>query len=139
MPDSPFDDYLDLVEAARELGIHPQSLRRLIKQKRVPAVLFAGKYLIERDKLEMFKSNYDPGPAASRSAASSSAVHSLPTQGDRGRPRSSRLCPSRAAGGWRWTWRPLAARHRRPSRGGRVGCGARGGGSGGAPMRVGWL
>ena len=52
MPDSPFDDYLDLVEAAGELGIHPQSLRRLIKQKRVPAVLFAGKYLIERDKLE---------------------------------------------------------------------------------------
>ncbi|MEE8337721.1 MAG: helix-turn-helix domain-containing protein [Dehalococcoidia bacterium] len=59
---SPFDDYLDLVEAARELGIHPQSLRRLIKQKRVPAMMFAGKYLIERDKLEMFKANYDPRP-----------------------------------------------------------------------------
>lgn len=62
MPDTPFEDYLDLVEAARELGIHPQSLRRLIKQKRVPAVMFAGKYLIERDKLEMFKANYDPRP-----------------------------------------------------------------------------
>ena len=62
MPDSPFDDYLDLVEAARELGIHPQSLRRLIKQQRVPATLFAGKYLIERHKLEMFKANYDPRP-----------------------------------------------------------------------------
>lgn len=62
VPDSPFDNYLDLVEAARELGIHPQSLRRLIKQKRVPAMLFAGKYLIERDKLEMFKANYDPRP-----------------------------------------------------------------------------
>jgi excisionase family DNA binding protein len=59
---SPFDDYLDLVEAARMLGIHPQSLRRLIKQKKVPAIQFAGKYLIERDKLEMFKSNYDPRP-----------------------------------------------------------------------------
>jgi excisionase family DNA binding protein len=58
----PFDNYLDLVDAARILGIHPQSLRRLIKQKKVPAVLFAGKYLIERDKLEMFKSNYDPRP-----------------------------------------------------------------------------
>jgi excisionase family DNA binding protein len=59
---SPFDNYLDLVEAARELDIHPQSLRRLIKQKKVPATLFGGKYLIERDKLEMFKSNYDPRP-----------------------------------------------------------------------------
>lgn len=59
---TPFDNYLDLVEAARELAIHPQSLRRLIKQKKIPATLFAGKYLIERDKLEMFKSNYDPRP-----------------------------------------------------------------------------
>ena len=58
----PFDNYMDLVEAARILGIHPQSLRRLIKQKKVPAVIFAGKYLIERDKLEMFKANYDPRP-----------------------------------------------------------------------------
>ncbi len=54
MVDTPFDNYLDLVEAARILGIHPQSLRRLIKQKKVPAFLFAGKYLIERDKLEIF-------------------------------------------------------------------------------------
>ena len=59
---SPFDNYLDLVEAARILRIHPQSLRRLIKQRKMPAVLFAGKYLIERDKLEMFKANYDPRP-----------------------------------------------------------------------------
>lgn len=58
----PFDNFLDLVEASRVLGIHPQSLRRLIKQKKVPATIFAGKYLIERDKLEMFKSNYDPRP-----------------------------------------------------------------------------
>jgi len=49
-------------EAARILRIHPQSLRRLIKQKKVPAILFAGKYLIERDKLEMFQANYDPRP-----------------------------------------------------------------------------
>lgn len=62
MINSPFDEYLDLVDAARVLGIHPQSLRRLIKQKKVPAHLFAGKYLIQRDKLEMFKSNYDPRP-----------------------------------------------------------------------------
>jgi hypothetical protein len=62
MVSEPFDNYLDLVEAARELSIHPQSLRRLIKQKKVPALIFAGKYLIARDKLEMFKTNYDPRP-----------------------------------------------------------------------------
>jgi excisionase family DNA binding protein len=58
----PFDNYLDLVDAARVLNIHPQSLRRLIKQKKVPAVLFAGKYLIERTSLDQFKSGYDPRP-----------------------------------------------------------------------------
>ncbi len=62
MVSEPFHNYLDLVEAARELNIHPQSLRRLIKQRKVPALIFAGKYLIERDKLEMFKTNYDPRP-----------------------------------------------------------------------------
>jgi excisionase family DNA binding protein len=55
-------DHLDLVEAAQVLGIHPQSLRRLIKAGKMPARLFAGKYMIERDKLEMFKANYDPRP-----------------------------------------------------------------------------
>ena len=35
---------------------------RKTERKKVPATLFAGKYLIERDKLEMFKSNYDPRP-----------------------------------------------------------------------------
>ncbi len=68
MTTEPFDNYLDLVEAARILGIHPQSLRRLIKQSKVPAHMFAGKYLIQRDKLEMFKANYDrrPGRKPSR-------------------------------------------------------------------------
>jgi excisionase family DNA binding protein len=60
--DEPFDNYLDLVDAARVLNIHPQSLRRLIKQKKVPAVLFAGKYLIERSALDQFKASYDPRP-----------------------------------------------------------------------------
>ncbi len=59
---NPFDDYLDLVEAARVLTIHPQSLRRLIKQQKIPARLYAGKYLVERAVLEMFTSTYDPRP-----------------------------------------------------------------------------
>ena len=47
MAANPFDNYLDLVEAARILRIHPQSLRRLIKQKKVPAILFAGKIQLD--------------------------------------------------------------------------------------------
>ncbi len=63
----PFEDWLDIVEAAGELSIHPQSMRRLIKQGRVPARLYGGKYLIERDQFLMFKSNYDPRPGRKRS------------------------------------------------------------------------
>lgn len=55
-------DHLDLVEAAQMLGIHPQSLRRLIKGEKMPARMYAGKYLIDRHTLEMFKANYDPRP-----------------------------------------------------------------------------
>ena len=67
-PSDPFDGWSDLVEAARELGIHPQSLRRLIKQGRVPATMFGGKYMIAHDKLEMFKTNYDRRPGRKRAA-----------------------------------------------------------------------
>ena len=65
--EDPFEGYLDIVEAARELSIHPQSMRRLIKQGRIPARQYGGKYLIERDQLQMFKSNYDPRPGRKRS------------------------------------------------------------------------
>ncbi len=58
----PFDNYLDVLEAAHALGIHPQTVRRLIKRRRLPAVMFAGKYLIPRDRLEVFKAAYDPRP-----------------------------------------------------------------------------
>lgn len=56
------ENYMSLLEAATALNIHPSSLRRLIKQKKLPAQLFAGKYLIERHVLEQFKTSYDPRP-----------------------------------------------------------------------------
>lgn len=52
------DRYVDLIEAARMLRIHPQSLRRLVKDGTGPrARLFAGKYLILRDDLELFRAS----------------------------------------------------------------------------------
>jgi hypothetical protein len=56
------DDYLDLIDAAREIGIHPQSLRRLVKQAKIPARLWQGKYLFHRPALQQFVSLYDPRP-----------------------------------------------------------------------------
>ncbi len=60
MTEDPFENYLDLVEAAVVLKINRQSLARLIRQGKVPAMLFAGRYLIERDKLEVFRADYHP-------------------------------------------------------------------------------
>jgi excisionase family DNA binding protein len=56
------DTYTDVEEAGRRLKIHPESVRRLIRQGKLPAIRFANKWLIERAELEQFASNYDPRP-----------------------------------------------------------------------------
>ena len=55
-------NYADVVEAGRRLNIHPESVRRLIRQGKLPAIRFSNKWLIERDILEQFASRYDPRP-----------------------------------------------------------------------------
>ena len=57
------NQYADLIEAAGIIGIHPTTLRRLIKQGKAPAYLWQGKYLIDRTTLNQFKASYDPRPS----------------------------------------------------------------------------
>ncbi|MBN1317907.1 MAG: helix-turn-helix domain-containing protein [Anaerolineales bacterium] len=56
------ETYLDVVKASQRLNIHPESVRRLIRQGKLPAIRFANKWLIERHVLEQFASHYDPRP-----------------------------------------------------------------------------
>jgi len=56
------DEYADVEEAARRLGIHPESVRRLIRQGKLPAIRFSNKWLMEKHVLEQFASHYDPRP-----------------------------------------------------------------------------
>jgi len=56
------DDYATVLEAAERLGIHPESVRRLIRTERLPAQKFAGSWLIARDVLEQFATGYDRRP-----------------------------------------------------------------------------
>jgi len=56
------DNYADLLEAGARLSIHPDSVRRLIRQGKIPAFKFANKWLIRRDELEQFALTYDPRP-----------------------------------------------------------------------------
>ena len=58
--ENPFDNYVDVLEAGRRLNIHPESVRRLIRQGKIPGMKFANKWLIRKDELEQFAQAYDP-------------------------------------------------------------------------------
>lgn len=58
--ENPFDNYVDVLEAGRRLNIHPESVRRLIRQGKIPGIKFANKWLIRKDELEQFAQTYDP-------------------------------------------------------------------------------
>lgn len=60
--DSLLERYTDVLEASHRLGIHPESVRRIIRQGKLPAIRFSNKWLIERDVLEQFAAHYDPRP-----------------------------------------------------------------------------
>lgn len=62
--EEPFDRFVDVLEAGQRLDIHPESVRRLIRQGKLPAYKYANKWLIERDVLEQFALNYDGRPGA---------------------------------------------------------------------------
>jgi len=60
--DDLLDSYADVDEVSRRLNIHPESVRRLIRQGKLPAIKFGNKWLVEAAILEQFASRYDPRP-----------------------------------------------------------------------------
>ncbi len=56
------EQYVGADEVGRRLKIHPESVRRLIRQGKLPAIKFGNKWLVARDVLEQFGSHYDPRP-----------------------------------------------------------------------------
>lgn len=60
--DAVIEDRVSLMEAAEMLGIHHQSVRRLIIHKVMPATKAFGVWMIRRVNVEMFQANYDPRP-----------------------------------------------------------------------------
>ena len=60
--ESLLEQYADVDEASQRLKIHPESVRRLIRQGKLPAIKFGNKWLVERATLEQFASHYDPRP-----------------------------------------------------------------------------
>ncbi|HVO43588.1 MAG TPA: helix-turn-helix domain-containing protein, partial [Aggregatilineales bacterium] len=56
------DDYVTVPDVAKRLAIHPESVRRLIRQGKLPAKKFGQSWLVQRDVLEQFANGYDRRP-----------------------------------------------------------------------------
>ncbi len=56
------DNYAGVEAVAERLRIHPESVRRLIRQGKLPAIKFGNKWLVEKVVLEQYASHYDPRP-----------------------------------------------------------------------------
>lgn len=60
------DHYLTVIEAARRLRIHPETVKRLCRQGDIPATKIHNTWLIDRNKLEIFAGTYQPRRGAKR-------------------------------------------------------------------------
>jgi excisionase family DNA binding protein len=56
------EQYAGVKEVSERLNIHPESVRRLIRQGKLPAIKFGNKWLVDKATLEQFASRYDPRP-----------------------------------------------------------------------------
>jgi excisionase family DNA binding protein len=60
--DDLLDNYAGVEEISDRLNIHPESVRRLIRQGKLPAIKFGNKWLVEKSTLEQYARRYDPRP-----------------------------------------------------------------------------
>jgi len=56
----PLENYVPVIEAAKRLKIHPETVKRLCRQGDIPAFKIRNTWLIEKDKLEVFAGTYQP-------------------------------------------------------------------------------
>jgi excisionase family DNA binding protein len=56
--DDLLENYADVNQVSKRLGIHPESVRRLIRDGKLPAIKFGNKWLVEKSLLEQFASSY---------------------------------------------------------------------------------
>lgn len=61
-----FENYVDVAETSKILKVHPETVKRLIREKKLPATKFANKWIIEKERLQMFASSYNGRPGRIR-------------------------------------------------------------------------
>lgn len=53
------ENYIDVLEASKILDVHPETVKRLIREGKLTATKFGNKWILERDRLRMFANSYD--------------------------------------------------------------------------------
>ena len=53
-----FENYIDVIEASRILDVHPETVKRLIREGKLAATKFGNKWIMERDRLRVFANTY---------------------------------------------------------------------------------
>ncbi len=56
----PLENYFNITEVSRRLGVHPETVKRLCRQGDVPAIKFHNTWLITREDLDSFAGTYIP-------------------------------------------------------------------------------
>ena len=53
------ENYVDVIEAAKILDVHPETVKRLIREGKLAATKFGNKWIIDYDRLQVFANTYD--------------------------------------------------------------------------------
>ncbi|MCP4361908.1 MAG: helix-turn-helix domain-containing protein [Chloroflexi bacterium] len=53
-------NYVEVAQAAKILTVHPETVRRLLRQKQLPGIKVGNSWLIARKDLNVFKATYVP-------------------------------------------------------------------------------
>ena len=53
------DDYMNVRQAARQLGVHPETVKRWIWDGKLLATKLGNAWFIDRSQLEIFRNNYN--------------------------------------------------------------------------------
>ena len=62
-----FENYVDVIEASKILDVHPETVKRLIREGKLTATKFGNKWIMDRDRLQMFANTYDGSRGRARS------------------------------------------------------------------------
>ena len=53
------ENYVDVIEASKILDVHPETVKRLIREGKLTATKFGNKWIMEHDRIQMFANTYN--------------------------------------------------------------------------------